>query len=68
MSDTNITKQPEISEELQLLRTIAKKVDGIDASMDNMKKQAAAYGAAAGGVSGAIAAVGVMIAKAKLGF
>lgn len=58
---------PEVGEELRLLRQIDQKVDGIDAQLAGIKKQAALYGAAAGGLSGAIAAVGVLAAKIKLG-
>lgn len=64
-SQNNATQ--EVSEELRLLRKIDQKVDGIDAQLADVKKQAVMYGAAAGGLSGAIAAVGVMAAKIKLG-
>lgn len=67
---SNQTNQP-ISEELALLRKIDAKVDGIDQQMAGLKKQAIVYGAAAGaaagGLSGAIVASGIMIAKIKLG-
>jgi hypothetical protein len=68
MTATNNTADPEVSEELRLLRKIDQKVEAIEDKVGDMKKQAAAYGAAAGGISGAIAAVGVLIAKSKLGF
>lgn len=57
----------EISEELRLLRKIDKKVDGIETQLADVKKQAMVYGATAGGLSGAIVAAGMMVAKAKLG-
>ena len=57
----------EISEELRLLSKIDQKVDGIEAQIADVKKQAVVYGAAAGGLSGAIVAGGIMAAKIKLG-
>lgn len=70
MSDNN-TQDKSVSEELALLRKIDKKVDGIDRQMAGMRKQAiiygAAAGAAAGGLSGAIVASGIMAAKFTLG-
>lgn len=57
----------EVSEELQLLRKIDQKVDGIEAQLGDVKKQAMAYGAAAGGLTGGIVAAGIMAAKIKLG-
>jgi len=68
MTTTKFNAEPEVSEELRLLRKIDQKVEAIEVKVGDMKKQAAVYGAAAGGLSGAIAAVGVMIAKSKLGF
>ncbi|MFZ6639855.1 hypothetical protein ACO0LL_08950 [Undibacterium sp. TC4M20W] len=66
MSDNN-TQDKSVSEELALLRKIDKKVDGIDRQMAGMRKQAIIYGAAAGGLSGAIVASGIMASKIKLG-
>lgn len=67
MTETNVTAAPEVSEELRLLRKIDQKVDGIDAQLADVKRQAVVYGAGAGGVAGAIAALGVLFAKNKLG-
>ena len=60
-----------VSEELALLRKIDEKVDGINQQMAGIRKQAILYGAvagaAAGGLSGAIVASGIMAARIKLG-
>lgn len=63
----NNTATQEVSEELRLLRKIDQKVDGIEAQLADVKKQAVVYGATAGGLAGAIVSAGVMIAKSKLG-
>ncbi len=67
MNHQQTNASTEVSEELRLLRKIDQKVDGIDAQLAGMKKQAILYGAAAGGLSGAIVAGGIMAAKIKLG-
>ncbi|MFZ6655650.1 hypothetical protein [Undibacterium sp. TJN19] len=60
-----------VSEELTLLRNINTKVDAIDGKVAGMKRQAIIYGttagAAAGGLSGAIVAAGILTARIKLG-
>lgn len=63
----NNTASPEVSEELRLLRQINQKVDGIDAQLADVKRQAVVYGATAGGLAGGIVAAGIMAAKIKLG-
>ena len=66
------------SEELRLLRQIGSQVSGMDAKLDAMDAKidriegrairlGATAGAAAGGITGGIVAVGVMLAKIKLG-
>lgn len=67
MTASQNSATPEVSEELRLLRKIDKKVDGIETQLADVKKQAIVYGATAGGLSGAIVAATVMIAKNKLG-
>lgn len=64
-------EREEVSEELQLLRAINQKVDGIDGRFEDLKKdlkkQATIYGAVSGAASGAIVSVGILAAKIKLG-
>lgn len=58
-------------EQLQLLRRVDGKLDAMNGKLDRIhqqvRKKAIVYGATAGGVTGGIIAVGVAIAKAKLG-
>lgn len=58
-------------EQLQLLRRVDGKLDNLDGKLDRMRqevrKDALVYGATAGGLTGGIIAVGVALAKAKLG-
>lgn len=68
MTATQNNTSPEVSEELRLLRRIDDKVDGIESQLAGMKKDAITYGAAAGGVSGAIVTLGILVAKIKLGY
>ncbi|WP_416053117.1 hypothetical protein [Cupriavidus basilensis] len=63
--------KPQESEELRLLRMIDGKVDSLDKKIDHIEGRAirlgATAGAAAGGVTGGIVAIGVFLAKFKLG-
>ncbi|MNV52128.1 hypothetical protein D3C71_1442050 [compost metagenome] len=58
-------------EQLQLLRRVDGKLDNLDGKLDrvrqDVRKDAVRYGAAAGSVTGGIVAVGIALAKAKLG-
>lgn len=58
-------------EPLQLLRRVDRKLDDMNGKLDRIhqqvRKEAIVYGATAGGVTGGIIAVGVALAKAKLG-
>ncbi|WP_420996227.1 hypothetical protein ACKI2N_002495 [Cupriavidus sp. 30B13] len=73
-----MTDPTQESEELRLLRKIGNqvsgmdvKLDGMDAKIDRIEGRAirlgATAGAATGGIAGGIVAIGVLLAKYKLG-
>lgn len=58
-------------EQMVLLRRVDSKLDNLDGKLDRMRQEvrrdAAIYGATAGGVTGGIISVGLALIKAKLG-
>lgn len=55
------------SPEFQLLQRIDQRLENIESQINQVEKRAVRYGAAAGGLSGGLVAVGVLVAKIKLG-
>jgi tetrahydromethanopterin S-methyltransferase subunit G len=70
MPNMNEDDTPE-SQELMLLRKIDSRLDMLDAKIERTQEQAIKYGASAGATTGAISggiiAIGLMLARAKLG-